>query len=503
LESKTAKISASHKLKGKHPMNTLIQLKSATKVFLVALACFGLSPTAQSVSPPPNGGYPGGNTAEGQNALLSLTTGTYNTAVGAFSLLSDSAGNFNTGVGAGTLLLNVGDPATLKGIENTAVGAGALLSNTLGADNTATGAFALFSNDIGEANTAVGNRALFSNTTGDANTATGTFALNDNTTGADNTAIGFAALVNNATGGDNTATGGQALLSNTTGDANTATGTFALNDNTTGPDNTAIGFAALVNNITGGDNTATGGQALLSNTTGNFNTATGTFALNDNTTGAGNTAIGFAALVNNTTGHGDTALGSGAGSGVTTASNVIAIGNPGQDVSNSCYMGNIYSNIQPQVGTDPDLVTINSSGRLGRANVSSRRYKHDIKPMHKASERIYALKPVSFRYHKQYDATQTIAFGLIAEDVAEVLPELVGRNEKGEPESVRYDQVNAMLLNEFLKEHRKNEEQQANIAELKTGMAALTVMVKEQAAQIQKANARLEMTALQVVQNNQ
>jgi len=433
-------------------MNTLIQLKSATKVFLVALACFGLSPTAQSVSPPPNGGYPGGNTAEGQNALLSLTTGTYNTAVGAFSLLSDSAGNFNTGVGAGTLLLNVGDPATLKGIENTAVGAGALLSNTLGADNTATGAFALFSNDIGEANTAMGNRALFSNTTGDANTATGTFALNDNTTGADNT---------------------------------------------------AIGFAALVNNTTGGDNTATGGQALLSNTTGNFNTATGTFALNDNTTGAGNTAIGFAALVNNTTGHGDTALGSGAGSGVTTASNVIAIGNPGQDVSNSCYMGNIYSNIQPQVGTDPDLVTINSSGRLGRANVSSRRYKHDIKPMHKASERIYALKPVSFRYHKQYDATQTIAFGLIAEDVAEVLPELVGRNEKGEPESVRYDQVNAMLLNEFLKEHRKNEEQQANIAELKTGMAALTVMVKEQAAQIQKANARLEMTALQVVENNQ
>ena len=382
-------------------MNTLIQLKSATKVFLVALACFGLSPTAQSVSPQPDGGYPGGNTAEGQNTLLRLTTGTYNTAVGVSSLRSDSAGNFNTGIGAGTLVLNVGDPATLKGIENTAVGAGALLSNTLGADNTATGAFALFSNDIGEANTAMGNRALFSNTTGDANTATGTFALNDNTTGA------------------------------------------------------------------------------------------------------GNTAIGFAALVNNTTGHGDTALGSGAGSGVTTASNVIAIGNPGKDVSNSCYMGNIYSNIQPQVGTDPDLVTIDSSGRLGRANVSSRRYKHDIKPMHKASERIYALKPVSFRYHKQYDATQTIAFGLIAEDVAEVLPELVGRNEKGEPESVRYDQVNAMLLNEFLKEHRKNEEQQANIAELKTGMAALTVMVKQQAAQIQKANARLEMTALQVVENNQ
>src|SRR5262249_34063655 len=116
---------------------------------------------------------------------------------------------------------------------------------------------------------------------------------------------------------------------------------------------------------------------------------------------------------------------------------------------------NIYDTIQPQVGTDPDQVTINSDGRLGRANVSSRRYKHDIQPMHKASEAIYALNPVSFRYHKHYDQTQTIAFGLIAEEVAEVNPDLVGRNPEGQPESVRYEQVNAMLLNEFLKEHRK------------------------------------------------
>jgi Chaperone of endosialidase len=134
---------------------------------------------------------------------------------------------------------------------------------------------------------------------------------------------------------------------------------------------------------------------------------------------------------------------------------VIAIGSPGDDVDNSCYIGNIYSNVQPIVGTDPDSVTITSMGRLGRGNVSSRKYKHDIKPMDKASEALYALKPVSFRYNKEYDATQTLAFGLIAEEVAEVYPDLVERNLKGQPESVRYEQINAMLLNEFLNEHKK------------------------------------------------
>jgi len=180
-------------------------------------------------------------------------------------------------------------------------------------------------------------------------------------------------------------------------------------------------------------------------------------------------------------------VGVGAGSNVIFASNVIAIGNPGQDANDGCFIGQIYSNVQPQIGTDPDLVTISSSGRLGRANVSSRRYKHDIKPMEKASETIYSLKPVSFRYHKQFDATQTIAFGLIAEEVAEVAPDLVGRNEKGEPESVRYEQINAMLLNEFLKEHRK-------VQDLEKGMVVLTAQLKEQAAQIQKVSAQVKMS---------
>jgi hypothetical protein len=170
---------------------------------------------------------------------------------------------------------------------------------------------------------------------------------------------------------------------------------------------------------------------------------------------------------------------------VTTASNVICIGSPGGNVDNSCFIGRIYTNVQPIVGTDPDSVTITSFGRLGRGNVSSRRYKHDIQPMEKASESLYALKPVSFRYNKEYDAKQTLAFGLIAEEVADVYPDLVGRNPKGEPESVRYEQINAMLLNEFLKEHRKVEQQQREIDTLKAEL-------KEQRDLIQKVSARLE-----------
>jgi hypothetical protein len=170
-------------------------------------------------------------------------------------------------------------------------------------------------------------------------------------------------------------------------------------------------------------------------------------------------------------------------------------------VSNSCFIGNIYSNVQPVVGTDPDYVTINSSGRLGRGNVSSRRYKHDIKPMDKASEAIFALKPVRFRYNKEYDATQTIAFGLIAEEVAKVYPDLIGRNPEGQPESVRYEQINAMLLNEFLKEHRKVEEQaremqehKATISELKKEMETVVARLKQQDSKIQKVSDQVELS---------
>ena len=368
-------------------MNPLIQLKPITSPLLITLTllCFGLFPKAQAVVPPPDGGYPGFNTAEGQNALFSLTTGAANTAVGWFSLWGNAEGSFNTATGAGALLFNTSD-------QNTAFGAAALLFNTFGFGNTAVGAAALSSN-----------------------------------TGA---------TVDTPNGGP--------------GSANTAVGVSALSSNTTGGFNTAVGAYALANSL----------------------------------------------------GFGNIALGSGAGSAVTTASNVICIGTSGANVDESCFIGHIYSNVQPIVGTDPDSVTIASSGRLGRGNASSRRYKHDIKPMEKASEALYALKPVSFRYNEQYDATQTLAFGLIAEEVAEVYPDLVGRNREGKPESVRYEQINAMLLNEFLKEHRKNEEQQATITELKSTVAqqqkGFQAVAAKQQKQIEALTTGLEKVSAQL-----
>jgi hypothetical protein len=450
-------------------------MKTSNRLFelFFALLCLALLPNVQAVNPSPDGGYPGFNTAEGQNALSGLTTGIGNTAVGWFSLFSNTDGSFNTGVGAGTLLFNVGDQSTGEGTQNTAVGTAALLNNTTGFQNTANGVSALFSNTEGSSNTATGDQALFSNTEG----------------------------------GGNTADGIQALFSNTTGDFNTATGSGALFSNTTGNANTTAGDNALFSNTTGPRNTATGHQALFGNTIGGDNTAIGTFALVSNTTGNDNTAIGADALDSSISGNMNTALGDFAGVEVTTASNVICIGTAGLNVDDSCFIGNIYSNVQPIVGTDPDSVTITSAGRLGRGNVSSRRYKHDIKPMDKASEVLYALKPVSFRYNKEYDATQTLAFGLIAEEVAEVYPDLVGRNAQGQPESVRYEQINAMLLNEFLKEHRRVEELKSAMAQQRKDFEAaialqqkqaetLLARLNEQEARIQKVSAQLETSSL-------
>ena len=180
---------------------------------------------------------------------------------------------------------------------------------------------------------------------------------------------------------------------------------------------------------------------------------------------------------------------------MTTAQNVICIGRPGQNVNNTCFIGNIFA-VTTGIA-DAINVVVDSHGQLGTMS-SSRRYKHDIKPMDKASEALYALKPVSFRYNRQYDATQTLAFGLIAEEVAEVYPDLVGRNAEGQPESVRYEQINAMLLNEFLKEHRKVQELEANAVRQQKQIEALT-------AGLQKVNAQLELSgpAPQTVVGNQ
>jgi hypothetical protein len=345
---------------------------------------------------------------------------------------------------------------------------------------------------IAGANNGEGVGVLINRFTGIWNTGTGFEALNTLTSGNQNTATGVRALFNDINGGFNTATGVNSLFSNTSGFFNSATGAYSLANNTIGNRNTANGYAALFRNTEADGNTAIGRAALFHNTTGDANVAIGESAAFPNTTGNFNTAIGQGALFGNTSGNSNIAIGFIAGGNFTTASNAIAIGSGGLNISNSCFIGNIYSNVQPIVGIDPDSVTITSSGRLGRGNVSSRRYKHDIRPMDKASEALFALKPVSFRYNKEYDATQTLAFGLIAEEVAKVYPDLVGRNAKGQPESVRYEQINAMLLNEFIKAHRKVQDLEATVAQQAKGMEVLTAQLKEQAAQIQKVSAQLE-----------
>lgn len=380
--------------------------KLSAFVIATLLAWVGLLPNTKGVSPAPDGGYPGGNTAEGQNALLSLTTGTYNTAVGLFSLLSNTEGGFNTAVGAGTLLAN-------NAQQNTAIGAGALLSNDTGVKNTANGTFALFNN--------------------------------------------------------------------TSGDSNTATGVGALFNNSAGFSNTANGYNALLSNTTAGDNTAIGTTALFSNTTGEFNTAVGSQTLRDNVTGDGNTAIGDSAGFN-ITGSGNVCIGAGV-NGVAGESNITRI-------------RNVYESVATE-----RAVYVTSDNRIGTLS-SSRRYKEQIKPMEKASEAIHELRPVSFRYKKQIDPMRSLSFGLIAEEVASVSPDLVTPDREGKPETVRYEAVNAMLLNEFIKEHRKMQEQANTIAELKNEIANLAVTVKGQARQIQKVTSQLEVITPKVVEND-
>jgi uncharacterized coiled-coil protein SlyX len=372
-------------------MKSLFNFKMTTPalVNIFPLVFLALSPIAQAVVPPPDGGYPGGNTAEGQNALFSLTAGGFNTAVGFLSLRSDTLGQFNTGVGAGTLLFNVGDPATLAGIENTATGAGALLNNSTGGANTANGAFALFSNTTSNRNTAIGDRALFSHTAG-----------------------------------------------------------------------------------------------------------------------FGNTAVGHLALYSNTAGEGNTALGDFAGYNVSTASGVICIGSLGVDVSNTTWIGNIYA-VATQSGVTAPVI-VSNEGQLGTV-ASTERVKKDIAAMDKASKAILSLRPVTFHYKS--DARETPQFGLIAEEVAKVNPTLVLPDKEGKPYTVRYDAVNAMLLNEFLKEHKKVQHQETKIGGLEataakqeatiTGLKStvarqakaidvMTARLEEQVAQLQKVSAQIE-----------
>ena len=338
--------------------------------FIPLLAvCFLLSAIAQAVSPTPDGGYPGFNTAEGFNALFSLTTGAWNTGIGAQALYSNSTGS-----------------------RNTAIGVSALLNHKTNNYNNAVGAFALKGNVNGNANNAVGDQALYSNTTGSYN-------------------IG-------------------------------------------------VGDDALLRNINGSNNTGVGAAALY-----------------QDTAGSNNTALGWAAGINLTSGSGNVYIGASVG-GVASENNTTRIRNITSTPQNSGV-----------------LVTVDSvnGNRLGYVvNVSSQRYKEDIAPIERSSEALFALKPVKFRYKQQVDPDRAERFGLIAEDVERINPDLVVRDSEGKPNTVRYESIDALLLNEFLKEHHKVQDLEDKIAQQQKEMKVLTAQLKQQAAQIQKVTSQLE-----------
>jgi hypothetical protein len=300
-------------------------------------------------------------------------------------------------------------------------------------------------------------RALFNLSTGVYNTAVGWLSLGSVTTGELNTGVGAGTLVFNTADG-NTATGAGALFSNTSGFGNAANGSFALFSNTTGNNNTAIGREALVNNTTGSSNTAVGREAL-----------------SNHTTGESNVAIGRSALVNNTTGVTNIAIGTDSGSNVTTASNVVCIGFGvgGANVDETTWVGNVFG-VTTQSGTTAPVV-VSDTGQLGTV-ASSERFKKDIATMQKASESVLSLKPVTFHYKS--DAKEIPQFGLIAEEVAKVNPALVLSDKEGKPYTVRYEAVNAMLLNEFLKEHRKVEQLEKQIEALTAGLQKVSAQLQ-------------------------
>src|SRR5438874_393702 len=380
-------------------MNSLTQSKNTfilPILIAMTLACFALAPTARAVTPAPDGGYPGENAAEGEDALFSLSTGVDNTANGFNALYFNTVGSYNTAIGSNALYTNIGS-------YNTATGSSALYSNNGGFDNTATGYYALYSNTMGSGNTAIGANSLQQNTTGVNNTAMSVHALYSNTTGDNNTAIGANSLINNTTGSSNIALGNSAGQNLTSGS----------------------------NNIDIGNLGAAGDSKTI--------------------------RIGTAATQRKTFIAGI--------SGATVASGVGVI--------------------------------VGSNGQLGTV-VSSERFKDGIQPIDKVSEAILALKPVTFRYKHELDPTGIPQFGLVAEQVEKVNPDLVARDEQGKPYTVRYDAVNAMLLNEFLKEHGKVEKLESTVAKQEVAGAKQEARIAQQQTQIEALTAGLQKVSAQL-----
>ena len=432
-----------------------------------------------------------GNTAVGSDCLA-MNTGSFNTAVGEKVMWQNDAevttGSYNTAVGGEALAMNNGSFNAAFGYLALAGGIYAN-ENNHGSNNTGIGSFALYY-DSGSFNTALGDGALQYNSSGQSNTASGVQAMYGDSTnlssGSNNTATGYQALYKDTTGGSNTATGIYSLYFNVSGNYNTATGRGALYKNTAS-NNTATGYQSLNLNTNGHDNVAFGMRALQNNTGGYSNTALGSYALQTNISGYTNIAVGLLAGYY-ITGNNNIDIGN---QGVTGESGTIRIGTSGSQ-TNTYIAGVSGATVPGGVG-----VIVDSSGHLG-TTTSSARFKENIRPMNKASEAILSLEPVTFRYKKELDQKGIPQFGLVAEEVEKVDHDLVVRDDQGKPYSVRYEAVNAMLLNEFLKEHRTVQQQQKEIE-------ALRAELKEQRALIQQVNDKIELSksAPQIVSTKQ
>ena len=376
---------------------------------LIGIVCIGLLPNARAVVPAPDGGYPGLTTAEGQNALKNLTTGSGNTAVGWYSLFSDATGSFNTGVGAGALALNTAE-------NNTATGAAALLLNTTGTNNTANG-----------------SQALVNNTTGSGNTANGTNALLSNTTGSTNTAVHWLWRRFFLTRETGIRLRAERRCCSTRRAPKTRPPVWA-------PLAATRPVMTILPSVTSPE--ATSRRAV------------------------DNICIGH---------H-----------GVSAESNTIRIGITGTHTST--YIGGIAGQT---VGAGGSTCYVDNDGKLG-VFPSARRFKTDIADMDNASEALMALRPVTFHYKPELDKTGIPQFGLIAEEVAKVNPDLVTHDANGELSTVRYEAVNAMLLNEFLKAHKVIEEQQTTIAQLKKEMQTVVARLNAHDSRIQSVSDQLQ-----------
>jgi len=352
-----------------------------------------------------------------------------------------------------SVFLGYSGNSTNTGIRNTAIGSSALQNNTAGVYNTATGAFALYNNTTGFQNDAHGYGALFANTTGELNTAMGVGALEENTTGSQNAAFGAEALQNNTTGVLNTALGVATLPANTTGYYNTAVGWSALKNNTTGAVNTASGYGAIAHNLTGNNNVADGFLALYNNTTGGQNTATGYEALYYNATGSYNTAIGYGAGpdINSTNLTNATAIGANA---IVSQSNALVLGSPGVNVGiGTATPSNVFTIAKGAGQAISD----------GWTTYSSRRWKSNIHTLSGALVKVEQLRGVSY----DLMANGKHEVGVIAEEVGEVLPEVVSWDQNGqEAQGVDYGRLTALLIEATKEQHALIHEQQKQIARL-------------------------------------